>query len=298
MIKNTSSNYDFEISMAAPGSKERYNILNFPPSSNQMCSLALHLFLHDTFKVIDLFIYTVMLANRADFVSVTAAKALMKASSNEEEIKSYQRTIDNEGAAARKLANYSTLLSRHLVTNTVDIFLWYLSGILKIAMKKQANLLRSGETIRLDELFDFADRRDLIDYLVDRKVNELSYGGIKKIEAYFFDKLGINIFPDKGSKKLLTVFIELRNIQTHNRGFVNRLFMSRVGKVDGFEFEMDKRYHVDFDTYGRLADNCANIAKNIDHAVSEKFGIRRKRYSTWNKSYDNFQIFFKSAGQR
>jgi hypothetical protein len=275
--------------------KEGYNIVNFPPNGNKMCSLALHLFLHDTFKVIDLFIYTVMLANRADVVSVTAAKALLKASSNEDEKKAYQRTIDNEGAAARKLANYSTLLSRHLVTNTVDIFLWYLSGILKITMKKQANLPRSGETIRLDELFDFADRRDLIDYLVDRKVNELSYGGIKKIETYFLDKLGIEIFPDENSKKLLTVFIELRNIQTHNRGFVNRLFISRVGKIENFNFEIDKRFHVDFDTYGRLADNCANIAKNIDDAVSDKFGIRRKRYSTWNKSYDNLQIFIKSA---
>jgi len=45
-------------------------------------------------------------------------------------------------------------------------------------------------------LLDFKTRADLVSYLADRKVNELSYGGIKGIEKYMQDVFGIDMFSE------------------------------------------------------------------------------------------------------
>jgi hypothetical protein len=86
------------------------------------------------------------------------------------------------------------------------------------------------------------------------------------------------------------VFVELRNIHTHNRGFVSRLFLNRTQSVKhhDFVFKLEELYHVNFDE--ALSNNCIQVALKLDTAVSEKFHLKRKRYKQWSKAFPELSL--------
>jgi hypothetical protein len=211
---------------------------------------------------------------------VTAAKALMGGAKPEEK-ESLQKSANDPDAALRQLKRFASVQSRNLTNATVNGLQHYFSEIIQAAALKRPEMLRSGETLRVDEILRFKRYKDLVTFLIDKKINELSYGGIKGMEPYFRDKLGIEMFGKDRSRILLTTFVEIRNINIHNRGYINDLFLSKVGKVDGFNFAKGKYFHVDMDMLKLLSDNAIETALELDHAVATKFGLQRKSHERW-----------------
>lgn len=251
------------------------------PSKSTIASKNLYLFLSDYCKAIDLFFFTTYLAHRADNTALTASKALISVAKNDEERRRYQKTIDNPEQAVKKLKEFRFLNSKNLTVTTVDAFLWFVSATIQSAMKKRPEIVKSGESIKIDDIFDFMNRRELINYLIDRKVNSLSYGGMSKIEKFIDDSMGLTIFPDDEARKLMQIFVEVRNIHVHNRGVVNRVFLNRATQHEKFKFVEGKRAHLDFDELVSLTRVCVQTAIDLDANVCKKFRISRKRYSTW-----------------
>jgi hypothetical protein len=50
------------------------------------------------------------------------------------------------------------------------------------------------EHITIEAALDFRNREELIDYVVERKVNELTYGGLDGIVGYIDKTLGLKLF--------------------------------------------------------------------------------------------------------
>jgi len=122
---------------------------------------------------------------------------------------------------------------------------------------------------------------DVVELLVERRVNRLAYEGITGIESYFQDRLGIVMFADDQERQLAREFIELRNIIVHNGGIVNAIFLERVGRSPTKVFEAGKRFHVGWDDFCTYAANIIGIASRLDQAACTKFSLRRKRFGTW-----------------
>ncbi|WP_430436209.1 hypothetical protein [Oceanibaculum nanhaiense] len=255
----------------------------FPPHST-LTSRNLYLFLLDYYKILDLFFFTIRLAHNADNAALNASKALISITKDEKERQRYQKTIDNPDRAVKKLNDFSGLNSKNLTVNTVDAFLWFVSATIQGAMKKRPEMVKSGESVRIEDIFEFSNKRELINYLIDRKVNSLSYGGMSKIEKFISESMGITMFPDEDARELMQIFVEVRNIHVHNRGFVNRVFLSRATLHEKFKFIEGKKAHLGFDELVRLTQVCVQTAIDLDIKVCKKFGIERKRYSTWRKN--------------
>lgn len=255
----------------------------FPPQSI-LTSHTLYLFLRDYHKVVDLFYFTLNLAHNADNASLNASKALLPLAKNDVEKRRLQDNIDNPERAVKKLYDFSTVNSKNLTTNIADAFLWFVSKSIQGAMRKKPEMVKSGESVKVEEIFNFSRKRDLIDYLIDRRVNSLSYGGMSKVESFINDSMGVTIFPDEEDRTLMQVFVEVRNIQVHNRGIVNRVFLSRVPHHPKFQFIEGERAHMDFDMLLALSRVCVRSAIDLDTKICEKFGIKRKRYSIWWKN--------------
>lgn len=255
----------------------------FPPQSI-LTSRSLYLFLRDYDKVVDLFYFTLHLAHRADNASLTVSKALISFATSEEEKQRLQENIDNPEKAVKKLHDFSSLSSKNLTVNIVDSFLWFVSATIQGAMRKRPEMVKSGESVKIEDIFEFSNKRDLIDYLIDRKVNSLSYGGMSKVEKFINESMGVAIFPDEEARELMQIFVEVRNIQIHNRGIVNRVFLGRVPQHAKFKFIEGKRAHMDFDKLVDLTRVCVKSAIDLDTKICEKFGIKQKRYSTWRKN--------------
>ena len=153
-------------------------------------------------------------------------------------------------------------------------------------MKRKPEIIKSGETVKIEEIFNYPSRRELINYLIDRKINSLSYGGLKQIEKFIFEALNIDLFSTEKDRNLLRIFIEVRNIQTHNRGYVNRIFLDRVEDLlpsFHFKFKEGKKAHLDFDDLSIISKVCVTTSLDLDARTAEKFGIQRKKISTWLK---------------
>jgi hypothetical protein len=242
---------------AAIGAERKTNLMNkaplrkpnianllpiFQPLENIVGTKSLYFYFYDFSQIVESFIFTVKIAASVDQYATNAAHALaaidkgLLEEETEEKIAELERRrnaqlarIEAKGAQ-KQLAEYSMMNVRHLVTTLADCFLTFVSHLIQSALKKSRNTLKSSETIRIDDLLEFKTNKALTNYLIDRKINELSYGGIRKIEEYIKDILGIDMFKDDKSRDLLIIFLELRNIYVHNRGFVNNLFLTRAKK--------------------------------------------------------------------
>jgi hypothetical protein len=257
----------------------------FFPDHKTIVTRNLYLFLKDYYDVIDLFFFTTSLVTKADESAVAASKALIKMAKTEEEKQRYQRIIDNPDKMGKIFGQYSNLHSKNLCINIVDSFLWFISATIQTSMRKRPEIAKSGEMIKIEDIFEYTSKKELINYIIDRKVNSLSYGGMSKVEKFINDSLGLQLYDDDDSRKMMNIFNEIRNIHVHNRGYANRIFMSRIPTHEEFSFKESERVHLDFDNLVKLSNICVETAMRLDAGSSEKFGIKRKRYSTWKLSH-------------
>ena len=165
----------------------------FYPKRTTICTEAFSRFLRDYHENLDSFFFLVRLVAQADEGRARAAKALIVVGGEPEEVERLEKSAADPDATLRQLKRFSSVQSRNLTNSTVNGFQRYFSEIIQAAALKRPELLRSSETVRIDEVLRFRRYKDLISFLIDKKINELSYGGIRGMEAYFGDRLGIDM---------------------------------------------------------------------------------------------------------
>ncbi len=160
-------------------------------------------------------------------------------------------------------------------TRMVDNFLSYVSEILQLAMVKQPAMLRSAETITVDEVMRFSRHSDLVSFLTDRTISRLSYKSFAEIEKYVADKTKISITNSDEEASLLITSIELRNIYTHNRGEASAGTIKRLEAFDHpLELEHGKLVETSIELLEELLNNIGTIARRVDREFIRKFRLR------------------------
>jgi hypothetical protein len=256
-------------------------VLPREPKRKALCSEAGYRFQLQHFHVFDFFMFAVTLSTFVDKARFKAAKTLAKI--GEEHVAVFEELQQNPEPTFRKLRSFSGYKSEIMIIRLVDNFMSFLSETIQACMSKKPELLRSREHISAEDVLRFKSRRALIDFLVSRKLNELSYGGLRGIEEFLDQRLGISLATGDNERAQLSIAIELRNIYTHNRGVVNELFLSRIGSHQhAYNFVQEKRFHADFDEIVGFANNLFDIATRLDGQVMAKFGLQKKRYVTWD----------------
>jgi hypothetical protein len=255
----------------------------FYPPATTFCSKPFSDFLTEYHANLDSFFFVITLVSRSDENRVRAAKALKDTAKSDEERKKYEENEQSVDLVLKQLQKHSTVHSQGLTNGSVSAFQRYFSGIIQSAALKRPIMLSSSQTIRLDDVLKFTRHKDLVAFIVDKKVNELGYAGLNEMEAYFLDRLGVQIFSEDRERQLLRLFVEARNINVYNGGMVNDLFLSRVGKVEGYKFEKARKFHIDFDSLVALSENAMRVAMHIDEVVSTKFRLKRQAHKIWAK---------------
>jgi hypothetical protein len=248
-----------------------------------LCSRPLHFFLKDYAESIGAFYFVVGLAHRADRISETALKALIPGAPESERVELERRLADT-GKVSRKLSDFSAYNSRSITSAVVDGFLTYISGSLQAVMLKHPRTLKSSEQIKVQDILEFSSFKDLTEFLVDRRINRLSYGGIGKIEEFISDTFGLELFTQRKDREQICYFIEVRNLHAHSRGRVNQLFLDRTSDLSKRRPGVGRRLVLDYD---ELVENCkiaVDSARDFDARLCKKFGIKTKRFRTWKRS--------------
>ncbi|WP_448663516.1 hypothetical protein ACG3SL_02260 [Sphingomonas sp. CJ20] len=255
----------------------------FYPSPDTVCTEAFSHFLGEYHANLDFFFFVVQLVGRLDENRLTASKALLTTETDPVKRAYYEQSIAAPDATLDQLKKHSTVQSRNLTNGIVNAFQRYFSAIINAAALKRPELISSSQTVRIDDVLRFKKHKDLVSFIIDRKINDLSYGGLSDMEKYFSDRLGVRMFDNDRQKDLLRFFFEVRNINVHNGGVVNDLFSSRVKTVDGFPYTNGRALHVDMEALVALSDNAMRVAMRIDSAIGGKFGLQRKAHRSWKR---------------
>lgn len=204
---------------SSPGTKKTYPI---PPDP---MSVPCGAFARDMRKLLSFMIFVPALASSMDQVARTAANAL---SSLSPESKDFGRVVQSGAGVLSHFGKHKPLLDQMFFCRAVDNFLTYISELLTLIFTVRPETLRSSAQVRLDYILQFDSMPDLLNSLVERRVNELSYQGMEELANELRDRVGLQVFRDDALRQTAVRLIETRNIIVHNRGIINRHFIRRV----------------------------------------------------------------------
>ncbi|CAO3441527.1 hypothetical protein [Azospirillum argentinense] len=272
---------------------KRPNNFPFPilPSQDDRCTERGYFFMRRHFTIFDFFFFNLHLSTTIDKQRATAIRALAYAG-DQESLRRVEELERNPKPHFSKLQKFSSFQSENMCIRAVDNFTCFLSETIQSCMMKRPNMLSSGEMIKIEDVVKFKNRKDLLSFLVDRKINELTYGGIKELENFLNERTGFSLTTTNEERAILTISIELRNIYTHNRGIVNDIFIKRIkGIKHDFVFTKGQRFHADFDIITTFANCLLSIGKRLDGMAASKFKIRTRTYGTWHKGFEKSDSF-------
>jgi hypothetical protein len=140
----------------------------------------------------------------------------------------------------------------------------------------QPRLLSSEDTVPVRSIIGLSNMKDVIQILVERRVNKLAYGSLSDIVDYIDKHLGIRLFADADREAWVKLALEVRNINVHSGGVVNAIFLDRVKDRRSETFVMGKRHHTDWALYTAFTANMVRTACEFDDAIAKKFRLVRK----------------------
>lgn len=194
---------------------------------------------------------------------------------------SMKQVEQENGLVATDRRDLLQLHYENLCIRSVDNFLSFVAEVVQLAMRKQPAMLRSQETVTVEEVMNFSTFPNLVSYLIDRTLNRLAYKSIDEVEKFMRERTNVELFADAGERLLLTVAIEMRNVYTHNRGDVSDATLRRLSRFDhSLSLRRGQRFDATLAELFELVDNLAAIARRLDALLAAKYRIRRVRYGT------------------
>ncbi|MGO9096220.1 MAG: hypothetical protein ACLQGV_13475 [Bryobacteraceae bacterium] len=183
---------------------------------------------------------------------------------------SAQRAVETAGPV-HEMNIHTQYFCQMTFCRGVDSFLVYISDLLSTIFRTRPEILKSKETVTLDFLIEHLAAEDLILALVEKKVNALAYLGMKDVAEFFQKKLALPLFTDSADLVKATIYVDIRNLITHNRGVVNRLFKQRQPAVPAelgtsIEFESDSQA-------GEMLGFLVHCARDLDTRAASKFSL-------------------------
>lgn len=136
--------------------------------------------------------------------------------------------VGDEGGALFELRRHRQLLLQMLLTRAADAFLLYVSAVLAVVFRSRPATLRSSEQVKVDFVLAHQTMEELVADLAERRVTALSYQGMVELVESLRERLGLALFANRNDLDRAVRIVETRNLIVHNRGVVNRRFLSRV----------------------------------------------------------------------
>lgn len=253
------------------------------PGEEEPCTNQLRRFLKRHYEIFDFFYFGVALAANSDRLAVAAANMILEKGRPEDKEK-FGKITERPTANQVKLNGFARLQSENIIIRCTDNFLSFIAETIQAAMLSRPEMLRSEEMVRLDDILKFTNYPELVAFLVDRKINELSYSGISGLERFLKKRTGLDLFADDDQRTLSILGIEIRNVYTHTRGVVSDLTLKRLsGLRYDWKFIKGERFEAEYDEVISLANNFVAVSRRVDEIFAQKFGIGRSNYRKGSK---------------
>lgn len=162
-----------------------------------------------------------------------------------------------------------------LYVRNVENYVNYLAGIMHQIFIAKPMTLRSSENITLAEALSQETINDLVLFVAERKVNQLSYLSLTDLSDYFNNRFGLSL-ADKTDLQNLFVAVEIRNLFVHNRCIINNRYINRM-KIA--EENIGKKKIIENDELQELLSLLFNCVNHLDNKIKSKFRIKGTRFN-------------------
>lgn len=170
-----------------------------------------------------------------------------------------------------------TLLQELILTRAVDNFLCFLSDLLGLIYKAKPEMLLSSEQERLDFVLNFSDMDQLRRAIAEKKVERLSYLGLKELAHHFEKTMGFKLFENPNELERAAIIVEMRNICVHARGIIGQVSVNRFPSLkEGLGKKLDLNDALIRD----LRHFLEHCVFDIDSRASQKFGLECAKLPT------------------
>lgn len=191
----------------------------------------------------------------------------------EQDPESLEKLLSKPKLGEANIKRFFRIVMEMVIVRGTDNFLTYVSELLALVFTSRPETLKSSETIKLEEILQHGTMDDLVKRLAERRVERLSYQGMKDLQKDLSERLGFDIFPSSESLTRAVRIIEVRNLIVHNRGVVNRTFLVRT---EDSSLEVGSRIGLVPEPLVDDLDFLAKAVLDIDERASVKFGLTRK----------------------
>jgi hypothetical protein len=171
--------------------------------------------------------------------------------------------------AQAALASFQRLELEFELSRSADNFLCYLSDLLGSVFLARPETLKSSETVRVEEILQHSTMNDLVRTLATRKVERLSYQGMKTLAEELETKMGFQLFGCEHDLARAVRIVESRNLLVHNRGIVNEIFLSRTE----LPYRIGQHLPLDHKSVGKDTDILASMVFDIDKRAAAKWSL-------------------------
>ncbi len=122
---------------------------------------------------------------------------------------------------------YQDVIDRLFFSKEVDNFLQYVSELLMLIFSEKPETLRSKAQVRLDRVLQFGSMQDFVEAYAEEEVQRLAYQGFAELNDSIERRIGFRLFSEAEALDKAALMIEMRNLFTHNDGFVNRRYLEK-----------------------------------------------------------------------
>lgn len=182
---------------------------------------------------------------------------------------------DSFKASAKNIlssTSYESILAQMIFCRFAESYLTYLTDLLALMFQARPELLRSGETERLDFILQYSNMEDLIRALAEKRVDRVSFKGLPDLITYFENK-GLALFESPVEMSRANEITEIRNIIVHNHGIVSRIFKSRL---PNYPAALDEPIKISMQEAGAAMGFTIKSVSNIDARAAEKFNLEQQ----------------------
>ncbi|MBM3851596.1 MAG: hypothetical protein FJ399_00410 [Verrucomicrobia bacterium] len=225
-------------------------------------------------KSLTLFVFVINRVLTTDWVAHTA-KAALDGKALDPDFSPSELARTDPGKSTKFLRSRRQELLEMFVAREVDNFQVYLVDAIRASLKKQPNVLKtSSESLTLEYVLEFKSTEELLQAIVEQKVQNLSYEGFGRLRSWCSRKgIVIEIPPD--SEASIVELIACRNVIAHNRGVVDQRYLDAVPSS---RFKVGSPRELETDDLFGAARLLRQIVQDTDRSLVAKFSLQTREY--------------------
>ena len=206
---------------------------------------------------------------------LTAARTLADIKPEDSKYTENLRELESQkvGAAQKELQRHSKFNNRMMYQIAYNAFQTYISSLIKQIYSVKREMLNSKDKVSYKEIVTFSRMNDLINYLIDKRINDLTFQSVSELNLDFHDKYGFKFFETTLQIATISKIAQQRNLLVHNSGIVNHGYIERTSDRKAKLGE-----NVPLRNASTLIIYLLRVAVKIDERARKKFGLKAARF--------------------